>query len=207
MIQSLLKKSKKSILDPLLIDAVLAKLPSYNQYLWKDSNGKTKRITINFGYSFIELEQNKKKYIEMPQEIEALKQAAFKKVCSQVPKVKDASFFDNVIITIYEKGHFLEPHVDVDADDTKAPPRNFYFEDPILDVILVPDETSSLSFTYHDKPGKPSMSDPVILKAIEKKGEVCILEGKLRSKPYFHYVPPASKLRISVTFRKVTFKT
>jgi len=116
--------------------------------------------------------------------------------------------FTNIILSVYEKDFYLEPHVDVSAKDLyvrdidgNAP---FYFGERVYGIVIEPDSNGHLYFVKWE--GEDLVS-PLGLTPIyslkENTGTIICLEGDFRQTPYFHAVSPVSNHRISITFRTV----
>jgi hypothetical protein len=121
-------------------------------------------------------------------------------------KALDRSYrvFNNIILSVYEEGFHLEPHIDINSTDHQT---NFYFQEEVFGIIIEPDPTGHLYFIQDSINTIPSMENQNIIYHLnEKKGTTFSLEGDYRKSPYFHGVTHVSKRRISITFRVVCFK-
>ena len=156
---------------------------------------RTQRKTREYGYSFFQLEQGGREYTAIPEYLQGLGNA----VCQALGKSPRP--FSNVIVSLYESGFHLEPHVDVDVNQD----YHFYFHEDVFGVILESDASGHLYITRHDDlDSLPPPGNPV-WELVEAPGVAFCLEGNLRHHPYFHGVTPVTHRRISVTFREVGF--
>jgi hypothetical protein len=161
-------------------------------------NGKrTNRITKEYGYSFFKLAKGDRSFTPPPDFLVELANQA----CDALghPRIE----FTNFIISLYEKGYNVEPHVDVDVE---KPLKGFHFGNRIYGVVIEADEQGHLYFIVHEGKGQPPLDGEPIYEVEEAPGLVFCIEGELRSAPYYHAVSPAANRRISLTFREVHFE-
>lgn len=175
-----------------------------NSHQWKEGNLLT-RTTLNFGWNFVELEENHKVYIELPDVLKTLRSLVFKLFKDKIADGETPETFNNAIVSIYETGHFLEPHIDCDFSRMKKKGLCYSFGEAILGVIIEADEQGCLKFFFHDQEGKPNISQDSCIPIQEKSGMAFLIQGPLRYAPYYHGVSTVLKRRISITFRKVYF--
>lgn len=173
-------------------------------HLFKQNNEFTERETLTFGYDYFSLVDGDNSFTPIPDYITELCQhccAAFD-TSSTLPSYKD---YLNVIVSIYRSGYQLEPHIDVDVSEltTDGKPVDFYFGEHVLGVILHPDDEGKLYMVESETDPKIETEPFYVLD--EKLGTAFLINGLLRRKPYFHGVSKVKDLRISVTFRTVTF--
>jgi hypothetical protein len=62
-----------------------------------------------------------------------------------ISKALDRSYrvFNNIILSVYEEGFHLEPHIDINSTDHQT---NFYFQEEIFGIVIEPDSTGHLYF-------------------------------------------------------------
>lgn len=165
----------------------------------------TNRKTISFGHDYFKLAENDRTFTEIPEYLLQLCKELVESFSAQY-KLPNYKKFTNVIISIYNKGYKLEPHVDVSHLNMTVgdKPVNFYFGEHVLGVILKADQEGHLYIIQSKNNEKPHSLSP-ILKIDEITGLGYLLTGQLRYKPYYHGVTSVKNLRISVTYRTVEF--
>ena len=165
--------------------------------LTRQSDGRTNRLTREYGYSFFKMEQGDRSYDPPPEFLEELG----RKVCEQLGH--PPQHFTNYIISLYETGFYLEPHVDINSDDPHE--AGFYFSDNVYGLVLEADDSGHLYFIRHEDEGAPPLNGLPVCSLDEKAGMVFCLQGELRRTPYYHAVSRVAKRRVTVTFRAVHF--
>ena len=159
------------------------------------SDKRTRRKTNEYGYSFFKMTQGDLTYTPPPAFLIDLGN----KVCKALDLPPQN--FSNFIVSLYEPGLHLEPHVDIDLSQSEY---GFYFSEQVFGIIMEPDSTGHLQFIYYDgKDAPPPLNLKPLLVLEEEAGTVYLLQGKYRHAPYFHGVSKVSNHRISVTFRTV----
>lgn len=158
------------------------------------NDGRTNRLTKEFGYSFFKMERGDFTYTAPPPFLQELGY----KVCEALDHPpKD---FTNFIISLYEEGYILEPHVDVACSD---PYHGFYFDERVYGVILEIDPEGHLYFIKHEGNEPAPLDGRPVYSLNEIPGMVFSLEGELRNAPYHHAVSRVANRRVSLTFRVV----
>ncbi len=203
------KKSKLPpgfVLGPVLkrveIEALLEFLKQEDRYAWKESDGSISRYTINYGWNYVGMEKDDYHFIEIPPLLQEIRQKLRESFSPDFQNIDAADVFDNIIVTFYEAGQYLIPHYDADNSKNPLTKRNFYFEEPILGLVVEADPSIGFSFFYHDGTGRPKLTSKPIYKVSEVDGSTFLIQGACRYAPYFHAIPPAQKLRISITIRQ-----
>eukprot|EP00009_Paramoeba_aestuarina_P012315 CAMPEP_0201527300 /NCGR_PEP_ID=MMETSP0161_2-20130828/34690_1 /ASSEMBLY_ACC=CAM_ASM_000251 /TAXON_ID=180227 /ORGANISM="Neoparamoeba aestuarina, Strain SoJaBio B1-5/56/2" /LENGTH=199 /DNA_ID=CAMNT_0047928061 /DNA_START=287 /DNA_END=886 /DNA_ORIENTATION=- len=151
-------------------------------------DGLTRRGTREYGYSFFGMEQGEFAFKEPPAYVQELGDL----VCERMGKEKRR--FTNIILSNYHEGFYLQPHADMDEEQSEQQNLRFFFAEEVFGVIIQPDNTGHL---YFEKDGEK------VVELEEKEGLLFALEGTLRHLPYNHAVTSVEKRRISVTFREV----
>ncbi len=173
-------------------------------YRWTDAKGRVTRRTINYGWDFVAMEENKSFYREVPEGISLIRKKLAETFSSRLPEGTLPESFDNIIVTFYGPGQFIDPHCDRDGEDgLYQKMRRHIFGESIIGVILEPDRSGCLSFYYHEGPVKPSFSHPVHFRLPEKAGSAFLMQGASRHRPYYHGIPPVLRRRVSLTMRQV----
>ena len=167
----------------------------------------TKRETYTFGYSFFRMVEGDKTFVDIPPYLKNLCQKAIDAL-GESYHLGLVSDYQNVIISIYQQGYFLEPHVDVDFSYQVAEgsPTDFYFGENVIGIVLEADAEGHFYLVKVDSSEdrlSPTLLKPVELK--EQSGLAYLLTGEQRREPFFHGVTQVQKRRISVTFRTVHF--
>jgi len=159
-------------------------------------DSRTKRNTREYGYSFFKMENNNFDYASPPLFFQKLGEH----ICEAFghPKVE----FTNIILSVYESGYYLEPHVDVNDKDRYGDAQ-FYFGEQVYGLIVEADETGHLYFVEWHDGLKPPLDLAPVYTVNEEPGSIFCLEGGFRKSPYFHGVSNVSQKRISITFRTV----
>lgn len=161
----------------------------------------TVRETIEFGHSFIKMRRGDfSSYDPLPQFLVDLCQYAIGKLeAAGEPPLPPATDFNNCILSVYQPGYKLEPHIDQNRKN--AGDRGFYFGDVIIGIILRPDTQSR--FYIHETSVKEELPACRKIFIDESIGTVFVLNGSNRS--FFHGVAPVERSRISLIFRSTHF--
>lgn len=175
--------------------------PQVEQLLAMDvahqKDGRTNRMTREYGYSYFKLEQGDHSYHKPPEFLQELGN----QICQALEH--PARIFTNVIVSLYEKGYHLEPHIDVSLENAT---NGFYFSEEVYGIIIEADEAGRLYFISHCGEDPPPLNADPVYAVDEKPGTVFCLQGPLRHAPFHHAVSTVTNRRISVTFRQVFFQ-
>lgn len=161
------------------------------------NDGRTRRDTREYGYSFFKMERGDFSYSPPP--------PFFQELGAHICKAlgHEPVEFTNIILSRYEKGFHLEPHVDVNAKNLYGD-GSFYFDENVYGLVIEPDPTGHLYFVKWEGEGlRPPLNLEPVFSIDEHQGTIFCLQGDLRKTPYFHAVSPVSQHRISITFRTV----
>lgn len=161
------------------------------------NDGRTHRNTREYGYSFFKMENGDFSYVPPPAFLNALGY----EICKALGHAPEE--FTNIILSLYEEGFHLEPHVDINATD---PHQGYYFDENVYGIIIEADSTGHLYFVRDEVNWVPPLNLEPVYSLEERPGVIFCLQGKYRKFPYFHGVSKISKRRISLTFRKVTME-
>lgn len=176
-------------------------LPAITEELRKESilqdDGRTKRGTIEYGYSFFALESCDRSFRSIPSFFQDLGEIVCKELGHFAPQ------FTNVILSVYNEGFHLEPHEDV--NDQMEEKRCYYFGNQVYGIVIEADSIGHLYFVKDEVNRIPPLDLPKIFEVKEEDGTVYCLTGDYRKFPYFHGVSKVGNKRISVTFRTVEF--
>jgi len=105
--------------------------------------------------------------------------------------------YDNIILTIYQSGDGIAPHIDRNLEwALRAENRRYYFGESIMGLIVEPDTMQSLFFQ------DPAVGEESRFHLNEEQGTAFLFQGELRHK-WKHGLLPIENRRISITFRKV----
>jgi len=169
------------------------------------NNTKTIRKTYSFGYDFFSLLDNDRTFVPIPDYLQELCRLSINSF-SQQYDLGEVQDYSNVIISYYQSGYKLEPHVDVDFSHqfTDGKHVNFYYGENVIGVILQPDDNGRLYILKANDINTIDQGDKV-LELQEEVGTTYLLTGKYRRKPYYHGVNTVNNSRITVTFRTVKF--
>jgi hypothetical protein len=131
---------------------------------------RTLRRTVQFGYNFFRLENGDRAYYQPPEVIRQLGrevQLRFGKSCD---KNKE---FNNIIISSYEGGYQLEPHLDTGLEDLFQ--KKYCFAESVYGVILVPDTDGCLYFIKDKSSRVPALDKllPYMFIAARKHRYLC----------------------------------
>jgi hypothetical protein len=160
-------------------------------------DGRTRRATREYGYSFFKMEQGDFSYSPPP----AFLQEIGELVCQALGH--EPKEFTNVILSLYGEGYSLEPHVDVGEVD-QYPGLSFYFDENVYGIVIEPDPTGRLFFVEWHEGLRPPLDLEPVFSLEEKMGTAFCLQDAFRKSPFFHGVSPISNQRISLTFRTVS---
>ena len=158
-------------------------------------DGRTRRMTREYGYSFFDMMKGGRKYEAPP----TFYQELGEKICEALGHRKVE--FTNVILSLYKKGFSLEPHVDVDESHGLG----FHFGKQVYGIVIEPDPTGHLYFIVHHGKNLPPLNLQPLYEVKEKQGTIFSLEGAYRHYPFNHGVTKVSNQRISITLRTVHF--
>jgi hypothetical protein len=174
-------------------DGLLSWIQSEIQFMDKgkaiqwDARRGGKRKNFEFGFSFKEIEVNRKmvRYDIPPFLLEARRQIVG--LFKDQLKEKDPEKFVSCIISLYSEGEWIQSHNDMN-----------YFGPDILGLIVVPDTSADpnrpASCLYFTKKSK----EPIFVS--EEAGVAYLITGKLRS-DWNHQLDPVVTERISIQFR------
>lgn len=184
-----------------LPETLLENIHSLNQenmHTWADA--KYYRETIDFGKVFPALEEGHIIERPIPDFIAEIRNQLFHIFKNQIKEDATAEAYDNCIITIYQSGNGIAPHVDRNFEwASKNEKRKYYFDDSIIGLIVKPDIVQSL---YFENPNDEEQSR-FYLK--EKAGFAFMFQDSLRNE-WKHGLLPVTQERISMTFRRVMSK-
>lgn len=171
-----------------------------NQEFSLQDDQRTKRNTREYGYSFFEMENGNFTLYSIPHLLKDLG----KEICKALGF--SSHEFTNIILSVYEEGFHLEPHVDTNEKDHLN--SLYYFDENVFGIIIEADPTGHLYFIQHDTNETLPSLDPTcsVYDLDEQDGTIFCLQGKYRFAPYNHGVTQVANRRISITFRKVIIK-
>jgi len=185
------------ILDPQVLDELM---PQITEEIAKEfshqNDSRTRRDTRQYGFNFFKMLNGDFSYTPPPEVYQQLG-AHLCKAFGHEPVE-----FTNIILSVYEKGFRLEPHVDVSA---KTPYKDapFYFGERVYGIVIEPDLTGHLYFAKWEGDGLAPLDMMPVYSINEQVGSIFCLEGAFREAPYFHGVSSVSNHRITLTFRTV----
>jgi len=154
----------------------------------------THRDTREYGYSYFKMEEGDFSYLPPPEFLSMLG----KEVCQALGHPTEE--FTNIILSLYEEGFHLRPHVDTHV---AANTKGYYYDENVYGIIIEADPTGHLYFVRDEVNPMPPLDLAPIYNLEETTGSIFCLKGDFRMPPYFHGVSGVSKRRISITFRKV----
>lgn len=133
---------------------------------------RTRRNTREYGYSFFKMLNGDFTYSTPPQFLQELGTH----ICQSFGH--DSVNFTNIILSYYENGFSLEPHVDVNEKDLygNAP---FYFDEKVYGIIIESDSSGHLYFVKWENGLVPPLGLFPIYSLEESPGLVFCLEGDL----------------------------
>ena len=169
-----------------------------NKEFSHQNDPRTRRDARQYGLNFFKMLSGDFSYAPPPEFYQRLGAHVCKALGHEPP-----AEFTNIILSVYESGFHLEPHVDVNIKNLygDAP---FYFSERVYGIVIEPDPTGHLYFAKWEGEGLvPPMDIEPIYSLEEQAGTIFCLEGEFRKTPYFHAVTPVSNHRISITFRTV----
>jgi hypothetical protein len=159
---------------------------------------RTHRDTREYGYSYFKMEEGDFSYTPPPAFLSLLGN----EVCKALGHPPEE--FTNIILSLYEEGFHLEPHIDTHAGSNTS---GYYYDENVYGIIIEADPTGHLYFVRDDVNPRPPLDLVPIYNLEETTGSIFCLQGDLRMPPYFHGVSRVSKRRVSITFRKVIFES
>jgi hypothetical protein len=168
------------------------------KHTWSDA--RYYRETIDFGKVFPALEEGYIIERPIPDFVAKIPNQLFQIFQNQMDENITADDYDNCIITIYQSGNGIAPHIDrnwewADKDEN----RKYYFGDSIIGLIVEPDVTQSLYFE------DPKIGEKSRFYLEEKPGTAFLFQDSLRN-AWKHGLLPVERERISMTFRRVMVK-
>lgn len=159
------------------------------------SDERTQRHTIQYGYNYFDLEAGGREYIEPPEFLVDVGHSILAAFSHDKPA------FSNYILSFYQPGYHLEPHVDAGQSKGAIKSQDFYFEEGVYGLVLEADPTGQLYFVHYEGEGVPPLDLPLVYSLPEQSGLAYLLNGKARYVPYWHGVSEVTRRRISITFR------
>lgn len=161
------------------------------------NTSRTQRCTREYGYRFFELEKGNKEFTPIPEFFQKLGD----EICKGLGHPPQT--FMNVILSIYDEGFHLEPHMDI-YEKMPFSNRDYFFGENVYGIVIEPDSSGHLYFVTTEEALPPLGLDP-IYSLEEVVGSIYCLSGPFRRFPYFHGVSRVAKQRITITFRTVCF--
>ncbi len=155
------------------------------------------RETIDFGKVFPALEEGRLEEKPIPPFIVEIRNQLFEKFKEKLDENDRPEDYDNIILTIYQSGDGIAPHIDRNLEwALRAEDRKYYFGESIIGLIVEPDTLQSLFFQ------NPALGEESRFYLNEEQGTAFLFQGELRHK-WKHGLLPIENRRISITFRKV----
>ncbi|MEQ9116057.1 MAG: hypothetical protein RLN62_04620 [Rickettsiales bacterium] len=194
----MIEKNKNSLPSKQINHSIVS--DSYN---WVKENIKadfqvtnnTKRYISSYGYDYLKLVNGDSTYTPIPEILlELCKEISY---AFQEHSLPNCERYQNIIVSVYNSGFLLEPHVDVNKESKSLSKPGFYFGNIVLGVVLKKDETGHLYVSHDSDPFTP------IMDLEEKEGTAFLLQEEFRFRPYLHGVTKTTNERVSVTFRTV----
>lgn len=174
-------------------------LAEVEQEFSHQNDTRTRRDTREYGFSFFKMLDGDFSYTPPPEVYQQLGAH----ICQALGH--DPIEFTNIILSVYEKDFYLEPHVDVSLENLYNN-ASFYFDERVYGLVIEPDPTGHLYFVQWEGEGLvPPLDLEPVYSLEEDIGTLFCLEGPLRQTPYFHGVSAVSNRRISLTFRTTAF--
>lgn len=168
----------------------------------------THRKIINLGYDYFKLADGDRTFQAIPPMFYDLLQKAL----DQLKDIADievigATAYLNCIISDYQPGDNLEPHIDVDITKQRTLGKDvdFFFGDEVIGIVLECDDTGKFFIQESLNGERPLTFEPHGQKVNETDGTTFVLKGTVRRFPYYHGVTPVKNRRLSLTFRTVNF--
>ncbi len=181
-----------------LPETLLKNIRSLNEeikHTWPDA--KYYRETIDFGKVFPALEEGYIIERPIPNFIAEIRNQLFQIFKNQIKEDVTADDYDNCIITIYQSGNGIAPHIDRNLEwASKNENRKYYFGDSIIGLVVEPDITQSLYFE------NPKVGEKSRFYLEERPGIAFLFQDSLRNE-WKHGLLPVGRERISMTFRRV----
>lgn len=181
-----------SQMNPSTIDTLekgISAMDAESAIHWKDAAGLQRR-TFEFGVSFKEIERTGQIVKrDLPDFLLRTREEVVGLFREQLTE-KDASQYENCIVTLYGNGDGIKPHTDRD-----------YFGPDIIGLIVKPDASSDpdkipATLCFH----KPGTDERIYLS--EQRGTAYLIQGDLRTK-WTHQLSSVADQRISIQFRTV----
>lgn len=183
-------------LDPEILDQFIPLiLDEIDKEFAHQNDGRTCRDTREYGYSFFKMENDDFTYTSPPKFYQELGSYICQALGHQPVE------FTNIILSRYEEGFHLEPHIDIHSSETYG--YNFYFDENVYGIVIEADPTGHLYFINNDTDTIPSLNQEPVYSLKEFPGTIFLLQGPYRKFPYFHGVTNVSNRRITITFRTV----
>lgn len=168
------------------------------KYTWPDSTFY--RETIDFGKVFPALEEGFLIERPIPPFIADIRNQLFQLFKNQINEGITADDYDNCIVTIYQAGNGIAPHIDRNYEwANRSRDRKYYFDESVIGLIVEPDTVQSLYFE------DPKVGEKSRFYLEEKSGTAFLFKGVLRNE-WKHGLLPVERERISMTFRRVLAK-
>lgn len=169
------------------------------KHTWPDA--KYYRETIDFGKVFPALEEGRVIERPIPPFVSEIRDRLFEVFQSRMHEGDRAEDYDNCIITIYQSGDGIAPHIDRNLEwANKREERKYYFDESIIGLVIEPDSLQSLYFE------NPKVGEASRFYLDEKRGTAFLFQGPLRNE-WKHGLLPIAHRRVSMTFRKVKPKS
>ncbi len=168
------------------------------KHTWPDAHYY--RETIDFGKVFHALEKGRLVERPIPAFIAGIRNQVFELFKDQLDPKDCALDYDNCIVTMYQPGDGIAPHIDRNLTWAQMKEeRTYYFDESIIGLIVEPDTVQNLFFE------NPKIGESSRFYLEEKPGTAFLFKGTLRHE-WKHGLLPVKKGRISMTFRKVLKK-
>lgn len=143
------------------------------------NDSRTRRDTRQYGFNFFKMLKGDFSYSAPPDFYQQLGEL----IC--IAFGHEPVEFTNVILSVYEKDFYLEPHVDVNIKNPygEAP---FYFGERVYGIVIEPDATGHLYFAKWEGEGLvPPLDIPSIYSLNEQVGTIFALKDLLDKRPTF----------------------
>ncbi len=164
----------------------------------------TSRNTLSYGYDFFRMRNNDFRPRPTPQILKDVCASAVQKLEEVISrKLPSVSAFNSCLVSLYERGGKLEPHVDTAKDFSRS---KFYFGDDIIGVVINADTSGKLYVQKQINGIRPVFDEARGWVVPEQDGCAALLTGRMRHYPYMHGVTEVAERRVSITFRTVEFK-
>lgn len=123
--------------DTDVISDVRAELKKAEEKIWHNE-GKVTRRTINYGWSFPDLEEGRKVWIPIPSALRRLQHAVIESL-HPYSATENPESYDAIIVTLYGPGQEIVPHWDRDETDVESKKTLFSFGPIIFGAVLEAD--------------------------------------------------------------------